>query len=441
MNSRKRKEDLLNDFIDDLNSERKPRVYKSGEFENEDETLFETIRAVKRSGESLELQKKEGFFAFVHRQKLKLAFAAVSMVIVFTALTGILQLPGFREESNIVHAIRKAYVELESYIATVEVTGVINGEVEYFETIDIKYEAPWKYKAVHNFNEVTVSYYSNGERLIRKFPNAIEVENVFPEIDLWRYHIGTSVWEIVDAEEVVRLDNEELLGREAKVIKYRYSSKEYNKIWIDAKTKLPLRKELISEHDNRSLVVEFKDLQINPQIDESVFNYDIEEDYENIRVFNNALSLEELKSEENEEVERILDSLLDSFEVFVVGNLENSNLYDYVIRTKGADNDYIDVYYSSNPSAFSYDNDSVYKKLKDGYVQIREDAFNVMETYVGESNILRWTNNEKEFFIVSNLNSDYLIRIIEDTLGGEVDDVSREEIQENFSPIIERDNH
>ncbi len=48
--STKEKEDMVSDFIDDLNKEKKPRVYKNKiKIDKGMEKTFETIRAVKRT--------------------------------------------------------------------------------------------------------------------------------------------------------------------------------------------------------------------------------------------------------------------------------------------------------------------------------------------------------------------------------------------------------
>lgn len=446
MSRHNNKENLVNKFIDDLNDDKKPQVYVTGEFESEDEMLFETIRSIKRNIDAKDMKSnsknKRKVLSFIKQRKMKFSFAAASIFIVFSLVTGLFQLPGNNQGINIVHALQQAYSELESYTGTTVITGYKDGEIEYYETIDIHYKKPWKYKAVHNFDETVVSYYSNGSKLITEYPNSIEVENVFPEKDLWRYHIGTPIWELNESDSYTELGTEKVLGRDAHVIQYNYAVGEYNTIWIDAETNLPLKKELTIENDSRSLVVEFKNLQVNPQIDDVIFDYVLDENNENVRVFNQTSSIDELKDLGHEKADDIVKAMPDNYEIFTVGYLDQDMIFDYVLRFKGQkEKDFIDVYYSSSPMELRYTRDSILGKLGSGYVVIDEDAVNVMETYIGFNTAGRWNTENEELFIVTNSGSADLIKIMEDIAADKMEEVTIKEIEDIIQEHITKENH
>ena len=456
---KEKQEKVLSDFMDDLIEEKKPGAYDSEE-NREMEKLFETVRAVKRTREetgrggtnkqaggsrsSGSPRKSKGGGRPPWGMARRLALVAAAAVIILFAFIGIMDSP-FLGQDNIVEAVVRAYEGLEGYAGVVEIRSEREGVVDFQETVHITYQRPWKYSAVHHFSDVEMKNVSNGDRLVTIMPNSVTVDNVFPEKELWRYHIGTQVWELKNAREVMEIGEETLLGREAVVLQYRYEEgEEYSRMWIDKKTNLPLKKEL-TPSEGSLLVVEFTELEVNPSLEEDMFHYILEEgelgiasvEHPDFRELNRHGQLAEVETDAD--LDAVLKYLPEGYELFKVGVLKNDMFFDYVLRYRGAsETDFLDIYLSSNPREFYYSPDSRVGKLAGGYVEVDEKAWNVFEHYIGESSIAKWITPNFEIFMVTNHGSALPAAYLEKIAGEEIQYVTPDDLAEEGieRPII-----
>lgn len=398
----------VDDFIDDLTREKKPRAYSLDTVDPEMEKMFETIRAVKRLRES---RPAQNFF----RTRLFKGMVTAAAALLLTV--GLLNLPG-PKEFNIVHAVVKAYEELQSYSGVAEIRSERNGEVDFLETIDIQYKKPFKYSAYHRYNGYEVRYISDGEKLAVMEPSLVTVENIFPEKELWRYHIGTAVWELQEAAEVNTLGTETLFGREVTVLEYRYTGDSVShQMWIDKATNLPLRK-VLNHPEGSVLVVEFKELQINPVLADDLFSWTLPQGA-NVRELNRAGTLEEIKRIWPE-ASRLPEILPPEMKLKKAGILDN-DLYEYVLRFQGAgEKDYIDVFYTTKPVESASLPGAEYGRLAGGSVYLNAKAWNVFENYIGESRTARWVTDEAAVLIVSSREISQLQHILEQLSGEKI---------------------
>ncbi|UNC93446.1 LolA family protein [Candidatus Contubernalis alkaliaceticus] len=462
---KEKQEEILSEFIDDLTAEKKPRAYESDE-NLEMEKLFETLRAVKRTGEvgqekigpgeDSHIQSRRSWVSGKPRNDIRtggakqvirrLALMAAAAVIVLAAFIGIMDSP-FMGQESIVEAVVRAYGGLESYAGVVEIRSEREGIVDFQETVNITYRKPWSYVAVHHFDNVEVTNISDGERLVTIMPNSITVENVFPEKELWRYHIGSQVWELKNAVEVTEIGEEILLGRETVVLQYRYEEgEEYSRMWIDKGTNLPLKKELIP-YEGSSLVVEFTELKVNPPIDPQTFDFALEDidttspEQPYVQEINRLGEMSEVEA--NVELEALKDHLPQGYELFKVGVLENDKLFDYVLRYRGqTEKEFLDIYLSSNPEEFYYSPDSRVGKLAGGYVEVNRKAWNVFELYIGESSIAKWITPEFKVFMAAPHGSGLPAAYLEKIAGEEIDYVTPGDLaKEGIDQPIVKEGH
>lgn len=399
-------------FIEDLLQDKKPRAYQEGNVDPEMEKMFASIRAVKK------LRKgKPAARRLLSSRWVRAMVAAAAMILL---ITGLLNFPG-QEEVNIVHAVVRAYEELQSYSGVTEIRSERNGEIEFLETIEIQYKKPFKYRARHSYNGFKKQYISDGEKLAEIEPDRVTVENIFPEKELWRYHIGKSVRELEYAVEVNTLGTETLFGREATVLEYRYAGEEvYNQMWIDKATKLPLRK-VMNHPEGSKLVVEFKELEINPQLDDEIFNWTLPQGIK-VRELNRTADIEEV-IKAWPETTKLLNILPEEMELKLAGVLYN-DLYEYILRFQGTgEDDYLDVYYTTTSPGFSFLflPEIELGKLAGGYVDCDANAWNVSGRYE-ENRVARWITDEDDVYIVSSLHRDVeeLLSILEELAGEKV---------------------
>jgi germination protein M len=413
----------LDEFIEDLIHEKKPRVYEQDSTDPEMEKMFETIRAVKRLRKSNPAAK-----GFLKSRWFK-GLATVAAVLLLAA--GLMNIPG-PQEGNIVHAVVKAYEELQSYSGVAEIRSERDGEIEFQETIDIQYKKPCQYSAHHRYNDYEKSYISDGERLVVIEPEMVTVENVFPEKELWRYHIGTAVWELENAAEVHQIGTKTLFGRKAAVLEYRYSGDSVShQMWIDQATNLPLRK-ILNHPEGSKLVVEFKELQINPVLPDNIFSWTPPQGVK-LHQLNRSGNLEEIKKAWPE-VTKLCASIPQEMKLEKIGVLEK-DLYAYVLRFQGPqENDFMDIYYGTMPGEFSFLPEIERGKLADGYIDLEPKARSVFKRYIGESNVARWVRDDAEVFIASSRDIPQLLSILENLAGekAKFGAVKQEEVMELY---------
>lgn len=436
-------ETVIDQFIDDLNEEKKPSAYQAEPVDPEMEKLFETVRAIRRLEQGN--RSKEKVYKWP-RIKGWLAVAAVLMLVVLGL--SILQFPGLdlalpeAQRGGIVEASARAYEELNSYSGVFEIRSERDGRVDALETITVLYQKPNKYVAVHSFDGLEQQYISDGEKMLADEYGRITIENLFPEKELWRYHIGTVIRELGQAETVEMLGSDMLFGREAELLRSYYPGSgpgEYMQVWIDSATYLPLRKELFHP-DGSVLVVEFKELTVNPQLDSDVFSWILPEGKE-VTELNRMGTLEQVK-EVWPEVEAILPVVYAEMELQKVGVLKY-DLFDYVLRFKGESAyDFLDIYYTATPQEFNFYRQGQFGLLGEGYVELNPSAWNVFERYLGASRTARWLTFDYEIYMVTSRGVDYLQSLLEELAQETVQFKTVEEmIEQGIEPVTEKEGH
>lgn len=432
----------LNQFIDDLAEEKKPQVYQFGPVDPEMEKLFETVRAVRRLRGGRR-QKK----VISGRRVKGLAVLAAALLLAVLGLSTV-RLPGLNlawpgvQRAGIVEAAIQAYEELHSYSGLFEIRSERDGAVEYLETVSIQYQKPNRYAAVHSLDGLEQRYTSDGEKMLADEYGAVTVENLFPEKELWRYHIGTVIRELAQAETVETLRTGTLFGRDAELLKYHYPDSgpgEYGQVWIDSATCLPLRKKLFHP-DGSVLVVEFTELLVNPDINPSAFSWTLPEG-NTFTELNRVGTLEQVK-EAWPEVENILPAVYTEMELRVTGVLDY-DFFDYVLRFQGeAEYDYLDIYYTDSPREFAFDRHGEFGLLGDGHVELNPNAWNVFERYFGSSRTARWVTGDYEIFMVSNRGVDYLRSLLEELSRQKIQfKTVQEMIELDLEPVTEKEGH
>ncbi|EOC99489.1 sigma-E factor regulatory protein RseB domain-containing protein [Caldisalinibacter kiritimatiensis] len=449
-NKNLQKEEIINSFIDDLTKEMKPRAYKElNDKEIEElEDLFETIRAVKR------LKKDNNEKRVKNKKKFSLIrLTAIAAVLALVITAGSLfRVPfinnlennnetEFFGSNNIVYAMVEAYEELISYSGTIEIRSLNNGAIDYIETIDVRYKKPNKYVAVHEYDGYKRTMISDGEKLYTVEGNNVTVDYSNPKKELWRYHIGKQIQELTQAEEVIKIGSETILGREADIFKYRFADSDiYNKIWVDKKTKLPLKKELNLPED-RKLINQFISLEINPEIEDTAFNYQIG-DNKNVVQLNEKVDISEVK-ESWKGTEKLINQVSQELQLISTVRLEDNIIYDYLLKfTEASSEEYLDVYVTIEPKTDYYVKDAEHGQLGTGWVEINKDAINVFKVYIGESNLVKWVTKDFEVVMVSNIDTDKMVRILESIQGEKIKQINEKELNElGIKQVQTKTNH
>lgn len=432
-------EGAIDDFIEDLLREKKPRAYsetvanKESVEDEETEKLFETVRAVKRL-RSNKVRRP------VWQQRWFRGRAAAAAALLLVLGVGILR-PGVLPKASMVEAVVKAYEELDSYSGVVEIRGERGDTVEFRETIHVNYKKPFQYNAIHRYDGYERVYQSDGQRLAIVDKDRVTVDNLFPEKELWRYHIGTTIYELEAASEVEPLGTETLFGRDAIMLEYRYSGdSESHFIWIDRATNLPLRK-VLNHPEGTRLVVEFQELKINPVLEDSIFDLDLPPGIP-VFDFNHNVAPEQVYAAWPQAA-TLPELLPQGLALWQAGALEKHHLYEYVLRFRGEkETDFLDIFYASNPGELFYFPSSRMGRLGGGIVEINTAVRNIFEAYIGDNRLARWLTEEGDIFIVSSRGTGELELLLEKLAGEQITFVEGRELQrEGIRPAYEKEGH
>ncbi len=425
-------ENIINTFIDDLTADRKPEAYKKGLVNQDTEKLFESIRAVKRLQDS----SSSSAAAKKRRRILFKGIVGVAAMLIMAVGLNLFLIPIFTGDRGIVEAVVKAYGGLHSYSGVFEIRSErYCGEIDYLETIEIQYQKPGMFNARHEFNDLELHYISDGESMIAIEPSGITIEHLFPEKEIWRYHIGTVVNDLTLANDVSEIGAETLFGRETIKLELLYDDSgdgESHLLWIDTATNLPVRR-VLSNSEGSSLIVEFSELEVNPFIDIGAFSWEYpdEEDY---RELNQAVSLEDMENVWPDAASFTAMSIIEEngFELFKAGLLQD-DFYAGVLRFRkkdgvgkvsidysdsAADHCFLDIYYTTDPVDLLFYRNGTTARLGSGYAEINPAARNVFERYPGLNTIGRWVKDNEEIFIVTNREEE-LVQVILETAAGE----------------------
>ncbi|OPJ54962.1 LolA family protein [Alkalithermobacter paradoxus] len=395
------KEEIISSLIDDMNDGKNPKI--TDEMDEEMKEIISTIKLIKRFKSSKKVVE-------LRRKRVNTTLKVASILIFFILSISILSPLLNKGNNDIVYAMSKAYEEVQSYFGIIEITSQRNGEIESREKITVSYKKPDMYHAVHEIENYTITQISDGEKLYSISGNNVTIEYTNPNKELWRYHIESTIRDMESAIDIQKIGNEKVAGREAHVYKFRYSKSEpFNKIYIDKKSNMPLRRE-INTNENVSVINTFVKLEINKQINDSLFTYNIKSD-DVVTYLNKKITKEDVEKRIGN-IDILLSQIPDNFTLNTIVELEDAHLYDYLFSLKGKNSDFVDIYLSLSPNnEINFGGEKI--KLDDKYIYISEDVVNLFKVYIGKSNVLRYTDNNVDILAVTNLSKQKIIDIFQ----------------------------
>ncbi len=288
----KKKEELLSEYIDKLNQEKKPTLSPddydlSSDEAQEIDDLLETVKAVKRLKQVPE-EKPSTTTATATSKSTPLLFRknflrASSVAAVFLLLmTGLFQFNRSESPHNIIYAMIQSYEEISSLEGVMEFSLRNDQEVLLEETRLITYKKPDMFRIVTITNARTFTkIYDGGDTMVSFHGEGngdLIVDYMSDELMsyfLEDYHIGTHIYKLEGAIDIEKLGEETLNGRDSHLYQYRYTAEDpYHRMWVDTSTNLPLKIE--SNYNNGDQIIrEYQSITINPPIDRSIFSYEV----------------------------------------------------------------------------------------------------------------------------------------------------------------------
>ncbi len=270
----KDREDKLNQYIDDLNNEKKPN------YDDDLSELFETVRAV-RSLRDPQRNAKGVNNKVKKKPIIRKLIATAAMFILF--FTGFIYFSG-DDTINIASAMMDAYESITGYQGVLSFS-YSSQEVDINQVVEIIYQKDNKFHTVTHTNDSKFTrIFDGGEKMISFHgdnPSTVIIDYMDQtSIDFYLkdYHLKDYIHQMQHAIDVEIIDTTTILGQEVDVYQYRFvDDQPFSKVWLN-KENLPLKIE--ANYNGSVMIREFLEFEINPNIDPSIFIYEISSEQE-----------------------------------------------------------------------------------------------------------------------------------------------------------------
>lgn len=278
------REDMLSNFIDTLNDERKPRYEEI--YETQDDELIEmlqTVCAVKRLREDEEfklldiedIKKREMKNMKRHNSFLKKMVATAAMAVILIGGGFVYEnTSNTKNAKNIAYAMIQKYDNIHSFKGVLE-EKIIDKNSVSSQKIDIQYIEPNKFYAVHHLEDGnTISKLYNGGDTLYEYDrnNKLTMTSINEsslQFQLATYRADRKVKEKIEQLKNAKLIGEEMLaGRQTEVyeLSYKENGNLIHKVWIDKEVGIAL-KEYFEDQNGLKITSEFIEFKSNVDIE------------------------------------------------------------------------------------------------------------------------------------------------------------------------------
>ncbi len=290
----KNEEKKLSRYIDSLNAGRKP-VEHTRPTDEEYERLLETVRQVRLlkepeyPGEEYPMHLAEALLAGKTIKKAnthlirKLVFAgtlvAAAAVLLFTVPKYVMP----HSNSNIVYAMEKAFDEVRAYHGVIEVIEKNElGETMIQATREVWADEAGNYYVKELLGSaagmITVN---NGDRKwqLRPEEQTAYLYATIPDPYRFTFELGQEIEEVKAAQMVKAAGTDTVAGRKASILEITPDGGDSYRLWIDQKTKLPLRRESAMQNAIQYTVT-YSSIEFMDQIPAEYMQYQLPKGYQ-----------------------------------------------------------------------------------------------------------------------------------------------------------------
>lgn len=281
----KRDKDKLSGYIDSLNEEKKPKTHESFNESLEMEKLMDTVRKVRSLKEPV---LPEGDFSKMiakkaaeqlsekrPKKKKKRIWVAAAAVVVLALLLSFALYP---ENTDIVHAMEQAFKEIKAYHGIIE---IIEKNAEGNETVQAVREVwadkdgRYYVKEIEGWQAGLITA-NNGEKKwqLRFNEEQVFIFPSFPDPYQFTFELGNEIDRVKDAAEVKTVGEDIVSNRAAVILEVTPKGGESYRIWVDKKTKLPLKRESAMQNSIRYISV-YKSIDYHDSLPEELVAYNI----------------------------------------------------------------------------------------------------------------------------------------------------------------------
>jgi len=454
-------EEKLSQYIDTLNSEKKPKEHESPPNSPELEKLFGTVRLVRSLKEpalppadypkklahsvSAQLRKKTSSGARYKnlKQKWFTGATAIAAIAIIAILLNIVLPSG---SPNIVHAMEKALQKIEAYHGILEFVE-INAEGK--ETVQAKLEV-WadmqeRYytRKLEGAQEGVITV-NNGQKKWQIVPdqNQVYVFPAFPDPYKFTLELANEVTEAKNSLETKVIGKETVSGRETIIVEVIPQGGNPYHIWIDKKTNLPLQKQssMVNALQYR---VTYTDIDFYDSIPEELLSYNVPEGFD---VFDTSPELLVNNLDEAAEiagfVPKIPEDVPEGFKQDKIAVAVNENITKLYYASQDKETVAI-VLQGKSKGEFKPVSNAVLGKIGDNTAEIQspvEGDSGILSgsgLYAGITEItaIRWQEKEFEYAIVGNVSLEELALFAEGLSGNKLHIPSKTEA--HIKPKVE----
>ncbi len=456
-------EKIISDYIDKLNSEKKPGEHEQADNSPEMEMLMETVRQVRSLREPALPQKSyvkslaekvsaslkselwessgnnalsgadanrlkrtssssiSGKVRSASRIRTRIAGMGIAAAVVIFAMLMInLVYPLFN--GNIVHAMEEAYQKITAYHGLLQISETnAQGETFNHTVLEIWADKSGRYvvKGIEGLQKGQ-TIVNDGQKKWQICPDekSVYVFAAFPDPYRFVFEIGKEIDQAKNALKVTNAGSDIISGRKADVLEVTPDGGAPYRIWIDAETRLPLQKETAVQNALQHRVT-YTEIDFIDSIPPELISGDFPKDFKVIET-NTEQSVSNI--EEAQEIagfEVILpESMPEGYALERISVLPDEKIVKMLYKTAaGNDGNTVIILEGRPEEEFKVNPSSILSKNNGADVEIQSPVqmgsgiLGAGGAYAGITDIssIRWRQNGYEYAVVGNISMEELI--------------------------------
>ncbi|HHU64178.1 MAG TPA: hypothetical protein GXZ32_08280 [Clostridiales bacterium] len=290
------KENKISDYIDKLNAEQKPKEHERPTHSPETDKLLDTVRLVrslkepalpeagypKRLARAVKRRLESEKDAKNKRRIWLTGMSGIAAALVLAIIINFLWPVG---TAGTIHAMEEAFQQIKAYHGYIE---IIETNEQGKSTTQGKLEV-WADKEGHYYTRVLegpqkdLVTVNNGQKKwqVRPDQNEIHLLPPFPDTHPFTFELGNEIQQITNALSIKALGEDRVAGRKASVVEVIPDGGRPYKVWIDKKTKLPLKKQS-AMHNALQYTITYTQLDLVDNLPKELVTYKVPDGFREI---------------------------------------------------------------------------------------------------------------------------------------------------------------
>lgn len=276
----KLQEDLISDYIDKLNKEKKPdydSVYSNFNDDEDIEEMFElmgVVNSIKMVRSYVDIDKSSApkKISKINLFKRFSIMIAIFLVVIFSSFI-FKNMINSDNNKNIAYALINAYTNINGFIGEMHIE-IRDGNDVLSQNVQIMYKDTGEFYSIHHLKDnKKIAYLYNGSDLLYRYEidGSITMENVdaqSKDMFMDRYLLYKNVEDNIDAlSKVEKTGSEKIAGRATDIYEFKYYDEDWqHNIWIDKELGVAL-KEVFIDQNGMSVTSEYIGFEPDEEFD------------------------------------------------------------------------------------------------------------------------------------------------------------------------------